>query len=41
VKETDYVRETTVVDVRYVPVTRTGRLRSRRGDERDLHEVIA
>lgn len=41
VKETDYVRETTVVDVRYVPVTRTGRLRSRRGDARDLHEVIA
>jgi hypothetical protein len=41
VKETDYVRETTVVDVRYVPVTRTGRLWSRHGDERDLHEVIA
>jgi Domain of unknown function (DUF4956) len=41
VKETDYVRETTVVDVRYVPVTRTGPFWSRRRDERDLHEVIA
>jgi hypothetical protein len=41
VKETDYVRETTVVDVRYVPVTGSGRRWSRRGDERDLHEVIA
>src|SRR3954467_11476788 len=29
VKETDYVRETTVVDVRYVPVTRTGPFWSR------------
>jgi hypothetical protein len=43
VKETDYVRDTTVVDVRYVPVTRS---RSPRrgaddGEERDLHEVIA
>lgn len=41
VKETDYVRETTVVDVRYVPVTRTGPFWSRHRAERDLHEVIA
>ncbi|HET7431807.1 MAG TPA: DUF4956 domain-containing protein [Nocardioides sp.] len=47
VKETDYVRDTTVVDVRYVPVTkvRTRPRFGRRGavaeDERDLHEVIA
>jgi uncharacterized membrane protein len=48
VKETDYVRDTTVVDVRYVPVTkvRTKPLFGRRAavageDERDLHEVIA
>ena len=42
VKETDYVRETTVVDVRYVPVTRTKGSRPwRRTDARDLHEVIA
>jgi hypothetical protein len=41
VKETDYVRETTVVDVRYVPVTRSRRSRSATGDDRDLHEVIA
>lgn len=40
VKETDYVRDTTVVDVRYVPVTRLKR-RDRRGtEERDQHEVI-
>ena len=42
VKETDYVRDTTVVDVRYVPVTRPRRSSSAGGDEeRDLHEVIA
>jgi multidrug efflux pump subunit AcrA (membrane-fusion protein) len=42
VKETDYVRETTVVDVRYVPVTRTKGSRPwRRTEARDLHEVIA
>lgn len=48
VKETDYVRDTTVVDVRYVPVTkvRTRPLLKRGGthggeDQRDLHEVIA
>ena len=46
VKETDYVRDTTVVDVRYVPVTQVGRrpLLSRRTtgeDERDHHEVVA
>ena len=42
VKETDYVRDTTVVDVRYVPVTRARRPRSAGGeDQRDLHEVIA
>ena len=42
VKETDYVRDTTVVDVRYVPVTRSRRFRSAGDeDERDLHEVIA
>lgn len=48
VKETDYVRDTTVVDVRYVPVTkvRSKPMFKRRGatvgeDERDLHEVIA
>jgi hypothetical protein len=41
VKETDYVRDTTVVDVRYVPITKVHR--SGQGDEqpeRDLHEVI-
>lgn len=41
VEETDYVRETTVVDVRYVPVTRSRRTGSATGDDRDLHEVIA
>jgi hypothetical protein len=40
VKETDYVRDTTLVDVRYVPVTRPPR-RSRLRVERDAHEVIA
>ena len=46
VKETDYVRDTTVVDVRYVPITKvptTPRFRrSTAADpgERDLHEVI-
>ena len=40
VKETDYVRDTTVVDVRYVPVTRPPRP-SRVRVERDEHEVIA
>jgi hypothetical protein len=40
VKETDYVRDTTVVDVRYVPLTRPPR-RSRLRVERDEHEVIA
>lgn len=41
VKETDYVRETTVVDVRYVPVTRVPGSRPwRRTQERDLHEVL-
>lgn len=42
VRETDYVRETTVVDVRYVPVTREAwRAPWRRTQERDLHEVIS
>jgi hypothetical protein len=43
VRETDYVRDTTVVDVRYVPVTRAKGSRPwhRRAAERDLHEVIA
>lgn len=41
VKETDYVRETTLVDVRYVPVTRSRRTRKAGGEARDLHEVIA
>ncbi len=41
VKETDYVRETTVVDVRYVPITRVPGSRPwRRAPERDLHEVL-
>ena len=43
VKETDYVRDMTVVDVRYVPVSRPPRrprLRVERA-ERDEHEVIA
>jgi len=40
VKETDYVRDTTVVDVRYVPVTRPPR-RTRVRVERDEHEVLA
>ena len=40
VKETDYVRDMTVVDVRYVPVTRPPR-RSRVRVARDEHEVIA
>ncbi len=47
VKETDYVRDTTVVDVRYIPVTKVRtRLALRRRqsapgeDERNLHEVI-
>lgn len=41
VKETDYVRDTTVVDVRYVPVTKVRRSGTE-GEpvERDLHEVI-
>lgn len=46
VKETDYVRDTTVVDVRYLPMTkvRPGTLEDTPDDgstERDLHEVIA
>jgi hypothetical protein len=41
VKETDYVRETTVVDVRYVPVTRSKGTGSETDEQRDLHEVIA
>jgi hypothetical protein len=42
VKETDYVRDTTVVDVRYVPVTRSRRSGPADDeDQRDLHEVIA
>lgn len=41
VKETDFVRDTTVVDVRYVPLTRIRRRTSKsRGDDRDLHEAI-
>jgi hypothetical protein len=42
VKETDYVRETTVVDVRYVPITRVPGERPwrRSTEQRDLHEVI-
>src|SRR3954447_6263753 len=43
VKETDFVRDTTVVDVRYVPLTRIRRRMSkpRAAGDRDLHEVIA
>ncbi len=47
VKETDYVRDTTVVDVRYVPVLRQPRAKwavRRSANEtsvRDQHEVIA
>jgi hypothetical protein len=41
VKETDYVRDTTVVDVRYVPVSKMPRRERRRAEaERDHHEVI-
>ena len=40
VKETDYVRDTTVVDVRYVPVERIRRRERRAQAERDIHEVI-
>ena len=40
VKETDYVRDTTVVDVRYVPVERIPRRERRAQAERDIHEVI-
>ena len=40
VKETDYVRDTTVVDVRYVPVERVPRRERRAQAERDTHEVI-
>ena len=40
VKETDYVRDTTVVDVRYVPVSRLPRRERREQAERDRHEVI-
>ena len=40
VKETDYVRDTTVVDVRYVPVSRLPRRERREQAERDQHEVI-
>jgi hypothetical protein len=42
VKETDYVRDTTVVDVRYVPLSRRPRpQRGSSGIERDQHEAIA
>ena len=37
VRETDYVRDMTIVDVRYVPVTKA----RRKEPERDRHEVIA
>jgi hypothetical protein len=40
VRETDYVRDTTVVDVRYVPVSRIPRRLRRDDAERDRHEVI-
>ncbi len=40
VRETDYVRDTTVVDVRYVPVSRIPRRERRAQAERDRHEVI-
>jgi hypothetical protein len=40
VRETDYVRDTTVVDVRYVPVSRIPRRLRRDSAERDRHEVI-
>ena len=48
VKETDYVKDTTVVDVRYVPFTRTQGVKLRRSQmrspfrsaTRDEHEVI-
>lgn len=48
VRETDYVRDTTVVDVRYVPASRarTSPRRGRRAvtsgaSEHDLHQVVA
>lgn len=41
VRETDYVRDTTVVDVRYIPVVRKPRGRSESDEsERDQHEAI-
>jgi hypothetical protein len=40
VKETDYVRDTTIVDVRYVPVTKVTKLEHGEAD-RDRHEVLA
>ena len=42
VRETDYVRDTTVVDVRYVPLVRKPRIRRGSDEaERDQHEAIA
>jgi hypothetical protein len=40
VRETDYVKDTTVVDVRYIPVVRAPRGKAL-ADERDRHEAIA
>jgi hypothetical protein len=43
VRETDYVKDTTVVDVRYIPVVKVPRVKEPRLSraERDRHEVIA
>ena len=42
VRETDYVRDTTVVDVRYIPIVRKPRAGRSGNDaaERDQHEAI-
>jgi Domain of unknown function (DUF4956) len=40
VRETDYVKDTTVVDVRYIPIVRVPRGKSL-ARERDRHEAIA
>jgi hypothetical protein len=43
VRETDYVKDTTVVDVRYIPVVKVPRVKEPKVSraERDRHEVIA
>jgi hypothetical protein len=37
VRETDYVKDTTIVDVRYIPVVKVPRAVA---EERDRHEAI-